>query len=324
MFRPLLKKCVHDAKWLLAANAAAVFAFCWLRVWIVSQIDTNRFKAILDLLPGEWQKFTPVDVEWLITYEGRIALAYDELIVVMCMTIWAVARGSDAVSGEIGRGTMEMVLAQPLSRLKWLSTHAFVTTVGVAVLAAVAWLGNYAGIQLTTVVEEVAPSWHLPVPLPWVGSEVPIPFGEPHEHLVFMADRVDPSFLIPASVNLFALGVMIAGFSTAVSSWDRYRWRTIGIVVGVYVLQLLIKIAGMAADDWNWLLYFSIFTAYEPELIARLAESHPEHLWSFFLPADAGIRFGPAAYHGVMLSVGAASFGIATVVFCRRDIPAPL
>ena len=31
--------------------------------------------------------------------------------------------------------------------------------------------------------------------------------------------------------NLFCLGVAVAGFSTLVSSLDRYRWRTIGIVV---------------------------------------------------------------------------------------------
>ena len=49
-----------------------------------------------------------------------------------------------------------------------------------------------------------------------------------------MSDLMDPSVLAHASVNLFALGVMLAGFTTVMSSWDRYRWRTIGIVSGIY------------------------------------------------------------------------------------------
>ena len=102
MTRVLLRKYVHDAKWLLIACGGTMFAFCWIRVWIVSRLDTGRFKAILDLLPYDWQRFTPVDFDWLITYTGRISLAWDELIVVLCVSIWAIARGSDCVSG-VGR-----------------------------------------------------------------------------------------------------------------------------------------------------------------------------------------------------------------------------
>ena len=49
-------------------------------------------------------------------------------------------------------------------------------------------------------------------------------------------------------VNFFALGLFLAGLTTLVSSWDRYRWRTIGIVVTFYIAFTIVKIAGMAAD----------------------------------------------------------------------------
>ena len=68
--------------------------------------------------------------EQLATYSGRIALAYDLPIVILCVSVWAIARGSDCVSGELGRGTMEMLLAQPVSRLQVLLTQATVTTIG--------------------------------------------------------------------------------------------------------------------------------------------------------------------------------------------------
>jgi ABC-2 type transport system permease protein len=303
-----------------------VFAFCWLRVWIVSQVDTSRFKAILDLLPGDWQRFTPVDFDWLITYQGRISLAYDELIVVMGVSIWAIARGSDCVSGEIGRGTMEMLLAQPVSRMRWLWTHAAVTLVGVAVIALAAWSGNWIGIQVTSVEEPVVPTWQLPFPLPLVGSEVASPFGSSETRSVAMAEKVDSTLLIPASVNLFALGVMLSGFTTAMSAWDRYRWRTIGIVSTLYVIQVAVKLAGLASSDWNGLLYLTVFTAYEPEFMARVADTQPEFVWAFFLPGEgqSPAAFGPLAYHALLVAVAAVCYAAASVIFWRRDIPAPL
>ncbi|MFO0947626.1 MAG: ABC transporter permease subunit [Planctomycetota bacterium] len=38
-------------------------------------------------------------------------------------------RGSDAIAGEIDRGTMEVLLAQPIRRSTIIVTHAVVTTV---------------------------------------------------------------------------------------------------------------------------------------------------------------------------------------------------
>lgn len=321
---PLIRKCFHEAKWLFAACSTAVFAFCWLRVWIVSLVDTTRFKAILDMLPGDWQRFTPVDLEWLVTYEGRIALAYDELIVVACVAIWSIARGSDSVSGEVGRGTMEMLLSQPIGRAKLLWANACVTVFGAVFLAMAAWLGNWAGIHTTQVELEVMPRMQLPMHIPGFGSEVELPFAGTNTQLTPMTELIDPVVLLPATLNLAALGFMLCGFATLMSSWDRYRWRTIGIVIGLFVIQVMIKIAGMASDQWGSLLYFSILTAYEPEFMVRIADTAPTNLWAWQVSEGGATVFGPLAYEAVLLAVGAASYLLATIIFLRRDIPAPL
>lgn len=326
MTRVLLKKYMHDAKWLLLACGGTMFAFCWIRVWIVSRLDTGRFKAILDLLPGDWQRFTPVDFEWLITYTGRISLAYDELIVVLCVSIWSIARGSDCVSGELGRGTLEMLIAQPLSRFKVIAAHSTVTVAGVAILSLAAWGGTCAGIYNTTVTEEILPTWQLPIPLPWIGSEVPIPFSSPQAIDSPMSAKVDVRVFLPATANLFALGLMVAGFTTMMSSWDRYRWRTIGIVVGIYVFQIILKLVGMAADEVNWMLYYSAFTAYEPEAFVHVADATPAFAWSLSIYDAEGQwkSWGPLAYHLVMATIGVVAYLAAAVIFIRRDLPAPM
>ncbi len=326
MMHVLIRRRINEAKWLLGACSIAMIWFCWLRVWLVSRLDTGRFKEILDLLPSDWQRFTPVDFAWLITYEGRISLVYDELIVVGCVSMWAIARGSDSVSGELGRGTMEMLLAQPLSRRAVLLSQAGVTVAGIAVLSFCAWFGTWCGIQTLSAKQLVSPAIQLPFAMPFVGSEIAIPFAEQRTEFIPMVDLVDPVIFIPASVNLFTFGLMIAGVATLMSSWDRYRWRTIGIIVVLYGLQIVAKLVGMSADEYAWLQFASAFTAYEPEAFVYIAHELPQFTWTFVKRDDAGqwLGFGPMTFHATLAAIGLVGYGIALRIFCRRDLPAPL
>jgi len=326
MTRALVRKSVREAQALLLGCGVATFAFCWLRVWLVSQLDTSRFQAIIDLLPDDWRRFTPVDFDWLITYTGRISLAYDELIVVLCMSIWGIARGSDCVSGELGRGTMELLLAQPYSRFRVLATPSLTAVLGAALLATAAWLGTAVGIHTNSVREAVQPHWELPFHFPGLGSSVPIPFADAELLRIPMRERVDPGVFLPGAANLFSLGLLLVGYSTLMSAWDRYRWRTIGIVVGTCVVQVIVKAVGMASDQWSWLLYLTVFTAYEPESFVQIADRSPEFAWSVFLYDERGqwLGYGPLWYDGLLISLGLACFAAAFLIFQRRDISAPL
>lgn len=326
MNRALIKKCLRESWALLAACSAAIFAFCWVRVWLVSRLDTNRFKAIIDLLPGDWKKFSPVDMDWLVTYDGRVALAYDEPIVVFGVSIWAIARGSDVISGELNRGTMEMLLAQPLSRLQILGTQATVTVLGTALLALSAWLGTFAGLHTNSAKEEVRPAVQLPFALPLIGGEIVTPWAKPETRYTPMSQKVDARHFWPAAANLFALGFCFCGLSSLVSACDRYRWRTIGIVVGFYVVQTIMKLVGMAAEDWAWLRRLSVFTAYEPELFVQIAVQSPQDAWSVWRYDAAGhiTQLGPLGYDLVFVVLGYLAYVAAAVIFQRRDLPAPL
>jgi len=326
MNRALITKCLRESWMLLAACAAAIFSFCWVRVWLVSRLDTSRFKAIVDLLPGDWKKFSPVDMEWLVTYDGRVALAYDEPIVVFGVSIWAIARGSDVISGELNRGTMEMLLAQPLSRMQILWTQAAVTTLGTAVLACSAWFGTFAGVHTNSAKEEVRPGIKLPFALPFLGGEISAPWAKTETRLTPMSQKVDTRNYWPAAANLFSLGFFFCALSSLVSACDRYRWRTIGIVVGFYVVQTIMKLVGMASEDWAWLRPLSVFTAYEPELFVQIAVETPQFAWSLLRYDSAGnmTQLGPLGNDLVFLVLGYLAYVAAAVIFQRRDLPAPL
>src|SRR5205085_10258528 len=110
----LVKKCLTEARLLFAGLGLLLFVFCWLRVFIVSRLQTGQFAAIVEQLWDQLKDYWPVSLDQLLTYTGRIAVGYNEPVVVFGASIFAIARGSDVVSGELSRGTMEMLLAQPV------------------------------------------------------------------------------------------------------------------------------------------------------------------------------------------------------------------
>ncbi len=324
MKQALLRKSVREARLLLLSSALVMFAFCWLRVWIISLLPTERFKNVVEQF-REFERFVPVPFEQLFTYSGRIALSYDELIVVMCMVIWAVSRGSDCVAGSLGRGTLEMVLAQPVSRARLMLTHAMVTTCGAAVLALASWGGVFAGISTTTVDEPVAPM-KLSMSMLGMGADPADAITQGATRAVPMRSKVDPNVMWPAAVNLFALGFFLAGLSTLVSAPDRYRWRTIGIVAAIYVVQLIMKIVGLASDRLSWLLHFTFFTAYDPERFVSVAVHSPGDAWRLVLTNEQGhwAGLGPLGFDLILIVMGIAAYLLAIVIFSRRDLPAPV
>jgi ABC-2 type transport system permease protein len=248
---------------------------------------------------------------------------YSEPLVVLCISIFAIARGTDTISGEIGRGTMEMLLAQPVSRLQVLFTHAFVTLSGVLLLSLVVWLGMYAGIRTTYIKDEVPPA---DITIPWLNLKVPNVLGKKELKRTPLAEKLEVEKFVPAVVNLASLGVFLAGLSTFTSSFDRYRWRTIGLVVGFYVVELIFKVAALASDNLSWLSYCSVFTAYEPEALVSVAVKFPEETWSILRFGSEGhfTRLGPLGYDLVLLGLGGLCYFGSAVIFCERDLPAPL
>ena len=183
--RALAKKYFTESFLLLIACAAALFAFSWFRVWIVGELDTARFKQIVDMLPEDWRKFSSVDFDWLVSYLGRTSLTLDEPMLLMVISIWAIVRGSDVVSGELGRGTMEMVLAQPVSRARIYFQHMLLT-LGIALgLCLLVWAGMSIGIWTTSVEESTYPEFRVPL----TNYKIPITFFGPQTETVTMMSR---------------------------------------------------------------------------------------------------------------------------------------
>ncbi|MCE9629904.1 MAG: ABC transporter permease [Planctomycetia bacterium] len=229
--RAVWRKTWGDQRVLLLSFAALWSAFPWLYLWLSAQIPMPAFQnVLLQVIPEDWQKLSGVPFSEVATYAGRVALAFVDPVVVLSATVWGITRGSDAVSGQLERGTMEMLLAAPVRRTAVFLTQALATTAAAAVLCGVLLLAVWSAVSLG----------------PWAG-------------------KVEPWRFVPAVANVFGLMVCMAGISACVSAADSHRWRTVGIMCGFYVTAILAKLVGRLSGTLGWVGYLSVLNAYEPQ-----------------------------------------------------------
>ncbi len=327
MIHALIKKYWSES-WLLWTACALVLPFfCWMRIWIVAQFELSRLEPLLDQLKP-FEKFSPVPVSQFLTYAGSIAMTYDEPVVILCVLVWAIARGSDVVSGELNRGTMEMLLAQPITRQGIILSHGLVSIIGLFLLCLLVWVGIMLGIE-TLSIRETPPASTLR--LPWLSIDIPIDSlsGNKRELepiWVPLKDKVESTLYLPPTLNLFGFGYFVFGLSVLLSSMDRYRWRTIGAVIGIYILQFMLYLLGKSTPTTSWALNLTFFSAYRPDDIVRVSSMQPEVAWGLlhFDTAQRLVGLGPLGYSLLLIACGLTFHLIGNRIFSRRDLPAPL
>ncbi len=321
MIGPLLRKTWLETRWLLGGCLVLMCFFFWLRVWLVSRLDSGRFQQILELLPNQIRSLVRVDFSFIVTHTGRVSIGFEEPMVMLIMAIWCISRGSDLVSGELSRGTMEMLLAQPISRRRAFFVPLCYALAGVTMLAMASLIGTWLGVATIQANEAYYPA----ITIPLIGTSVPIPFAKPIEMRVPMYELVDWRAFWPGAVNLFALGVTMLGLATAFSAYDRYRWRAIGGVAITLILMSIVKVVAMSYAPVGWLGWLSIFSAFEPALFISQTSTNPAATWSFyFFGKGDALTMSHWTYNLVLLGIGIGLIWHASRVFERRDLPAPL
>lgn len=245
MNRALWKKALHEAFLSLWAFAGILVAFCWIFVWLASTMKLAALANMLQWVPSFVFDLVGMPRELLQTQAGQMSMMFVDPVLIFTCVGWAVSRGSDSVSGEIGRGTMELVLAQPVRRTTHLLIQSIVSVLGAVVLALACLLGLWLGLQTVELEKEL---------------------------------ELDQFY--PAVLNVFSMTFFVTGLTTFLSSWDSERWRTIGIASGVYLVALIIKMVARLWEDGKWLIYFTFLGAYEPHhLVVQTEEAWRLSLW---------------------------------------------
>jgi ABC-2 type transport system permease protein len=254
----LWRKAVSAAWMQLVVYGVLLVLFGWLFVWLMGLFKLGAWASFLNMLPDFSQRIMGIPIGSLATPTGQISILYVHVITILIFIGWAIGRGSDAISGEIARGTMDLTATLPVRRTALVFVPAVVATIGAVMLAAAIWGGTWLGLLTTG-------------PDPSVSARQ----------------------FLPGAINLFAMTFCLTGLTAFISSWNRDRWRTISIAVALFVVSLIVKMVARLWEPGAWLKYLSFLSAFDPQ---RLIVS-PEQAWSLSLRYDATLLgLGLAGY----------------------------
>lgn len=225
-----------------------------------------------------------------------------EVVIILC--IWAVGRASGAIAGEIDRGTMELLVAQPIRRSQIVIAHWAVDVVTIPILCLALWAGSLVGTAAFRpfVVDNSIYADLLLTP--------------PADATTLQANALP---VWPGLWNVAALLFAISGYTLWLSSAGRSRNRVMGLAILITLVQYMVNMLGQLWDGMAFLRPFTVFYYYQPQAAVL------EHQWT----VDPGMLWGgkPLVKLNVLLVlglVGVLGYVMALIRFCRRDIPAPL
>jgi ABC-2 type transport system permease protein len=239
-----------------------------------------------------------------------LSVGYVHPIIVITFCIWSVGRAAGAIAGELDRGTMELLLAQPLARFRIILAHFFVDLITIPLLCLSLWGGNWLAYQT------IGPIQERPVKLPEkAGPMALMAAREPSEEAKAVArKRLEVRLLDFAPALLVVGGLMFAvsGYTMTISALGRFRLRVLGVAVFLTLIQFLINVLGQLWDGIEALRPLTIFYYYQPQQVI-LGHGWTVPVWGVRVP-----------FLAVLFGVGLSGYGLALWIFSRRDLPAPL
>jgi ABC-2 type transport system permease protein len=174
------------------------------------------------------------------------SIAYIHPLTQAALCVWAIGRAAGAIAGEIDRGTMELLLAQPVRRRQVIGAHLIVDAVTIATLVMGLWCGTLTGVWLAG----------------FIGAE-----GARH---------VDPRDFLPAQLNVALFLFAAGGLTMTVSAAGRSRNRVLGIAVIVALVQYLVNVMGQLWPPMEPLRPLTLFYYYQPQPMILVAEWYRE------------------------------------------------
>lgn len=246
MSTALFWKVLRDLRWPFVGAAFLLTLFEGFWVKITDRVTNEVLPAILAKLA---KSFSAADL-LKIVFEGSgklfqavlggesvdvsktgdlLSVGYVHPLPQTILMIWALGRGASALAGEMERGTMELLVAQPLPRWKLVTTHLLVDLVTIPGLVLFMFLGTWLGVEL--------------VPL----------------------KNADLSAYWRALILAIGLTFALAGMTYAISSLGRSRWRILAWTFGLVLAMSLLNLFGQLWDTLGPWRPLSIFYYYQPQ-----------------------------------------------------------
>ncbi|MEP7158242.1 MAG: ABC transporter permease subunit [Chloroflexota bacterium] len=228
VFRHVLRR--HRARLIVVVAALTgwgmLMPIIYATFGVQMQDIVNQFPAL-----QQFMRFGGGD---LFTLSGSIALGYVHPIAIALLAVFAIAFPLSGVAGERQRGTLEIVLARPVSRRSYYLTLLVAALLFIGLAVAATLIGTLIAASAVNVLDQLQLG---NMPLLWL--------------------------------NGVLLWFAIAAIAFAASvSFDRIGPASgivLAIVLGAYFLQII----GSLWPDAEWLQTYSLFHYLQPDLVLR-------------------------------------------------------
>ena len=159
----LIRKLLRDVRWGLLVVALLFFGFQIFWVKATERVTTQVAPMFQVMARSQNKKIEDVEKQ-LFRGPGRVvqgviggdqlkfekaqdvlSIGYVHPLMQVLLCLWAIGRAAGAIAGEIDRGTMELLLAQPLPRSRIVLAHLAVDAILIPLLCLSLWGGMWAG-----------------------------------------------------------------------------------------------------------------------------------------------------------------------------------
>jgi ABC-2 type transport system permease protein len=301
MNRTLFCKVFRDLRWPFLLVGLLLFLYQLLWAKIVDRIIGEVLPAFTTHFPVEFIKKVLFQgpgklVLNLLGGEGigidkaldLLSIGYVHPVTQTIFVAWCIGRGSGALAGETDRGTMELLLAQPVPRRQVVFTHLVVDLLTIPGLCLCVMLGTLIGVAA---------------------------FG--------LDEQVNVARFPPALLNAAAFMFAVSGCTLALSAAGRFRWRVVSIALGTALVMFLVNLLGQLWDVLEPFRPLTLFYYYQPQNII-LQERWTIEIGKGLPGFEEGQYLFAINIIVVLLAIGALGYGLALRTFTRRDLPAPL
>ncbi|MDH3499547.1 MAG: ABC transporter permease [Acidimicrobiia bacterium] len=218
MIRTVFTKSLWDRRRSIVWWNVGMAALAAITVAFVPSIrnDAAQFEALFESLPeGLLSVFGVSDTASLVTATGFINSRLYTGIGPVIVAVLGISLGTAAVAGEEDRGTMDLLLAQPVTRTRLVLEKSGAAVVLISLVALM--------LFITLIIAN-------PV----------VDLGLGIEHM------------LAANVGLALFALVFFGFSLAVGAWTGYRAMTVGVSAGLAAAAFFINGLAPLVDGLSW------------------------------------------------------------------------
>lgn len=152
MLNSLFAKTLRDQRWALLGWGIGLAFLALYLGWIYPFVNrAAEMMKVLETLPPVIRNLVGKN-QFMATPEGFFNLQPFSILLPLLFIVFAVARGSDATAGEEERGTLDLLLANPLPRWRLVAEKSLAHGSALLALALVFWLAMTACTRLFGIV----------------------------------------------------------------------------------------------------------------------------------------------------------------------------